>query len=169
MLSGCHAGQCRLKLFYHCRASLVDQLVKNLPVMGDPELIPGSGRSPGEGIGYSLQYSGLENSIDCIVHGVAKRWTQLSNFHSFSGRSIRQLTYTPFRLFFLRTSSWCSPPHIPGWVCCYLSCIEIILGCPLVLLLGILFRLPVLGSLTLGSIFLGSASCFDGVPPLVPF
>ena len=32
-------------------------------------MIPGSGRSPGEGIGYPLQYSGLENSMDCIVHG----------------------------------------------------------------------------------------------------
>ena len=43
--------------------------------------IPGLGRSPGEGQGYSLQYSGLENSMDCIVHGVAKSWTQLRNFH----------------------------------------------------------------------------------------
>ena len=34
--------------------------------------IPGLGRSPGEGKGYPLQYSGLENSMDCIVHGVAK-------------------------------------------------------------------------------------------------
>ena len=37
--------------------------------------------TPGEGKGYPLQYSGLENSMDCIVHGVAKSWTQLSNFH----------------------------------------------------------------------------------------
>ena len=42
---------------------------------------PGLRRSPGEGKGYPLQYSGLENSMDCIVHGVAKSWTQLSNFH----------------------------------------------------------------------------------------
>ena len=34
-------------------------------------LIPGLGRSPGEGKGYPLQYSGLENSMDCIVHGIA--------------------------------------------------------------------------------------------------
>ena len=33
------------------------QLVKNLPATGDPSLIPGSGRSVGEGIGYPLQYS----------------------------------------------------------------------------------------------------------------
>ena len=48
---------------------------------GDLGLIPGLGRSPGEGKGYTLQYSGLENSMDCIVHGVAKSRTQLSGFH----------------------------------------------------------------------------------------
>ena len=48
---------------------------------GDPGLIPGLGRSTGEGIGYPLQYSGLENSMDCIVHGVAKSRTRLSDFH----------------------------------------------------------------------------------------
>ena len=47
---------------------------------GDLGLIPGSGRSPGEGKGYPLQYSGLENSMDCIVHGVAKSQTRLSKF-----------------------------------------------------------------------------------------
>ena len=36
----------------------------------DLGLIPGLGRSPGEGKGYPLQYSGLENSMDCIVHGI---------------------------------------------------------------------------------------------------
>ena len=40
---------------------------------GDPGSIPGLGRSAGEGIGYPRQYSGLENSMDYIVHGVAKR------------------------------------------------------------------------------------------------
>ena len=39
---------------------------------GDLGSIPGLGRSPGEGKGYPLQYSGLENSMDCIVRGVAK-------------------------------------------------------------------------------------------------
>ena len=42
---------------------------------GDLGSIPGLGRSPGEGKGYSLQYSGQENSMDCIVHGVAKSQT----------------------------------------------------------------------------------------------
>ena len=49
--------------------------------MGDLGSMPGLGRSPGEGKGYPLQYSGLENSMDCIVNGVTKSWTQLSNFH----------------------------------------------------------------------------------------
>ena len=47
----------------------------------DPGSIPGLGRSPGEGKGYPLQYSGLENSMDCIVHGVTKSQTRLSDFH----------------------------------------------------------------------------------------
>ena len=38
-------------------------------------------RYPGEGRGYTFQYSGLEKSMDCIVHGVAKSWTLLSYFH----------------------------------------------------------------------------------------
>ena len=49
--------------------------------MGDLGLIPGMERSPGEGKGYPLQCSGLENSTDCRVHGVAKSQTRLSDFH----------------------------------------------------------------------------------------
>ena len=49
--------------------------------MGDLDLNPGLGRSPGEGKGYPLQYSGLQNSMDCIVHGVTKSRTRLSDFH----------------------------------------------------------------------------------------
>ena len=45
------------------------------PNAGDLDSIPGLGRSPGEGKGYPLQYSGLENSMDSIVHGVAKSQT----------------------------------------------------------------------------------------------
>ena len=48
---------------------------------GDLGSIPGLGRSPGEGNGYPLQYSGLENSMDCTVHGVTKSQIQLSDFH----------------------------------------------------------------------------------------
>ena len=54
--------------------------------VGDPGLIPRSGRSPGEGHGNPLQYSCLENSMhrgdwQATVHGVAKSWTSLINFH----------------------------------------------------------------------------------------
>ena len=64
------------------RASLLAQMVKNPP--GDPGLILGSGRSPGEGTGNPFQYSCLENSLDtgdwgAAVHGVAKTPTLLSN------------------------------------------------------------------------------------------
>ena len=58
---------------------------------GDLCSIPGLGRSPGEGKGYSLQYPGLENSMDFIVHGVAKRerdWTT-----SLSGTDHRLLRW----------------------------------------------------------------------------
>ena len=47
----------------------------------DPSSIPESERSAGEGIGYPLQHSGLENSVDCIVHAVTKSRTRLSDFH----------------------------------------------------------------------------------------
>ena len=64
------------------RAFLVAQLVKNLPAKGgDLGSIPGLGRSLREGKGYSCQYSGLENSMNCTVHGVTKSWIWLRNFH----------------------------------------------------------------------------------------
>ena len=63
-------------------ASLVAQLIKNLPTIRETwGSIPGLARSPGEGKGYPLQYSGVENSMDCIVHGVTKSQTGLSDFH----------------------------------------------------------------------------------------
>ena len=55
------------------------ELVKNLP--RDLGSIPGLGKLPGEGNGYTFQYSDLENSMDCIVHGVTKNQTRLSDFH----------------------------------------------------------------------------------------
>ena len=48
---------------------------------GELDQNPRLGRSPGEGKGYPLQYSGLENSMGSIVHGVTKSWTRLSDFH----------------------------------------------------------------------------------------
>ena len=66
-----------------CRASLMTQLVKNLPAMQeDPGSIPGLGRSTGEEKGYLLQYSGLENFMACIVSPWGgKQSAQLSDFH----------------------------------------------------------------------------------------
>ena len=52
--------------------------------VGDLGLIPGLGSYPGEGKGYALQHSGLENSIDCIVHGAAKIQARLNGFHFHS-------------------------------------------------------------------------------------
>ena len=67
------------------------QLVKNCPVnVGALGLIPGLGRSSGEGKGYPLQYSGLKNSMDSIiVHGVTKSQTGLNDFH-FHSRDVTQ-------------------------------------------------------------------------------
>ena len=67
------------------KASLVAQIVRNPPVSaGDPGSIPGLGKFPGEGNGYSLQYFCLKNSKDrgawwAIVHGITKSWTLLSD------------------------------------------------------------------------------------------
>ena len=54
---------------------------------GDPGSIAGLGRPPGEGNSYHLQNSGMENSMDCIVHGVTKSRTQLNDFHAFTFHS----------------------------------------------------------------------------------
>ena len=70
---------------------------------GDPRSIPGLGRSPGEGKGHPLQYSSLENSMDCIVRGVAKSRTRLSDFHFTS------LHFPPHSPFFARLTQNASP------------------------------------------------------------
>jgi len=67
--------------FWHHRVDMRKTIFPMDQVVGDLGSIPGLGRSPRERKGYQLQYSGLENSMDYIVHGVAKCWTQLSDFH----------------------------------------------------------------------------------------
>ena len=67
---------------------------------GDLGLIPGSGRSPGEGKGYPLQYSRLKNSMDCIVHGVAKNRTRLNDFHFTLDIKIRLNSTSSYELLF---------------------------------------------------------------------
>ena len=49
--------------------------------------IPVLGRSPEEGKGYPFQYSGLENSMNCIVHQIAKSRTQMNDFR-FTSRQV---------------------------------------------------------------------------------
>ena len=60
-------------------ASFMAQLVKNLPPMLRPRCYPWVGKIPWKG--YALQYSGLENTMECIVHGVTKSQTRMSNVH----------------------------------------------------------------------------------------
>ena len=65
-----------------------------------PGSIPGLGRYPEEGKGYPLKYSGLENSMDCItVQGVAKSWTQLSDFHFLIIKGLLKLCYKHLEYF----------------------------------------------------------------------
>ena len=72
-------------------ASLVAQAGKESACsVGDLGSIPGLGRPPGERKGYPLQYSGLENSMNWIVHGVAESRTRLSDFHFHFSISIQQ-------------------------------------------------------------------------------
>ena len=67
------------------------------------------GRSPGEGKGYQLQYSGLENPMDYVVHGVTKSWTRLSDFHFTSLQS--QNISLPAKMGY---AGWLSP-HPQVW------------------------------------------------------
>ena len=63
-----------LKNVFFCRKYTCESGALNgfNPGAGDLGSIPGLGRSPGKGKGYPLQYSGLENPMDCIAHGFAK-------------------------------------------------------------------------------------------------
>ena len=65
---------------------------------GRPGFDPWVGRSPGEGNGYPLQYSGLENSMDCTVHGVTKSLTQqrLSLTYLYKKRTEHSLKFWIF-------------------------------------------------------------------------
>ena len=72
--------------------------------------MPGLGRSPGEGTSCPLQYSGLENSMDCIIHGVAKTRTQLSDFdltslHFMKVSLVMKVSLLPSSLSFFSFSS----------------------------------------------------------------
>ena len=68
-------------------------------IAGDLGSIPGLGRYPGEGKGYPLQYSGLENSMDWMLHGIRKSRTRLSNFHFHSQVAQWERIHLPNRRF----------------------------------------------------------------------
>ena len=73
---------------------------------GDPGLIPGLGRSPGKGRGYPRQDSGLQNSMDCIAYGVAKRHDRVTfTFHDGCGSRLNATTSTHVVPRFYSTSS----------------------------------------------------------------
>ena len=74
--------------------------------MGDLGSIPGLEISPGEGKGYPLQYSGLENSMDCIVHGVAE--SDMRDFHLISSQVMGLLILMRFSGGSARKESACN-------------------------------------------------------------
>ena len=95
--------------------SLVAQMVKNLLQRGKPGFHPWRGRSPGEGNGYSLQYSCPENPMDrgawwATVHGVRKSQTQLSNFTlaSVCSSQKRETQHVPHRCLQTEEEKVCS-------------------------------------------------------------
>ena len=70
--------------------------------VGDLGSIPGTGRSPGEWIGYPLQYSCLENPMDtgawqATVHGIAKSWIRLSDEHTHTPTYTHTHTHKQWR------------------------------------------------------------------------
>ena len=86
---------------------------------GDLGLIPGLGKSPGEGKGYPFQYSGLENSMDCIVHGVAKSQTRLSTvinyFRQKSSMNVKTSSNI-WRNYKVSMLSWSISPQNTYWL-----------------------------------------------------
>ena len=86
-------------------ASLVAQLAKNPPAVWETWVWSLGWKDPLEKFRkvYPLQYSGLENSMDCIIHGVAKNWTQLSNFYF---QPPRALEIEPDNIKSERTDTW---------------------------------------------------------------
>ena len=77
---------------------------------GDMGSVPGLGRSPGQGKGYPLQYSGLENSMNYIVHGAPKSWAWLSHFH-FHFCYINEMTFVKL----VRMGAGCQRNQPPEW------------------------------------------------------
>ena len=89
----CLISDCLGLVFYSLGVPGVSDGKESACNEGNMGSIPGLGRYPGKGNSYPLQYSGLENSMDCIVHGVAKSQTQLNDFHILWALRIRTTDY----------------------------------------------------------------------------
>ena len=89
--------------------SLVTQLVKNQPAIQETWVQSLGWQDALEGKGYPYLYSGLENSMDCIVHGVTKSWTRLSDFHDFIPKQ------SCLFFFFFLNRRWSSAPSKRRW------------------------------------------------------
>ena len=114
-------------------ASLAAQLVKNTPSVQETWVQSlGLGKSSGKGRGCPHQYSGLENFMDCIVHGVSKSQTQLSDFQFHFFSSVTQLYPT------LGDPMDCSMPGLP-----VMPSNHLILCCPLLLLPSIFLSIRI--------------------------
>ena len=87
--------------------------------MGDLGSIPGLGRSPGEGKGYPLQYSGLENSMDYIIHGVERVGHNWTTFTFTLNGLVVFPTFFSLSLNLAIRSSWSEPQSTPGLVFAY--------------------------------------------------
>ena len=91
-------------------AYLVAQLVKKSACnLGGLGLISGLGKIPREGKGYPLQFSGLGNSMNCIVHGVTKSWTPLGNFHFH--RTVDAFAFNCYPIRWKALDVWSFIPH----------------------------------------------------------
>ena len=88
---------------------------------GDLILIPGLGRFPGKGKGYPLQCSGLEKSIDCIVHGVTKSWLSDFHFQSWESQNYRMGVVNTPRPQQSQLHP-CLPSLIPPWLPPSITC-----------------------------------------------
>ena len=86
---------------YPSWASLVGQLVKNPPAMQETQVRSLSWEDPPEeGMATHSRYSGLENSMDCVVHGVAKTGTRLSSFHCPSSLVTKFVLFLIYKFIF---------------------------------------------------------------------
>ena len=108
--------------------------IKNSPLstcnVGDLGSIPGLGRSPGE---YPLQYSGLKNSMDCIIHGVTKSraWLSKLHFHTFKTNSYFKKENSTLRVIQGFHHTYNNPVHLichcnPNYdhISCVFQCID---------------------------------------------